>query len=265
MKIGVIGCQGRMGRVIVKAILTHPDCTLAGAVAKRDHDVIGQDAGELIYHPTTGVMIHADMDKLYQDSDAVIEFTNPQTCIESAALAAEYGTILISGTTGLSSEDKAKLAEYAKKTPIVWAENMSLGMNLLMRAVEELASELGPEVDIEISERHHKHKKDAPSGSAYALAEVAARGRGKSLDEVLAHRTPTENNTRTEGDIGISFQRAGEARGRHSVLFAMEGEVLELTHTAYDRSIFAKGAVQSALWAKDKPAGFYGMKDVLGF
>lgn len=264
MKIGVIGCQGRMGKAVVKEIVTHKECILSGAVARFDHEVVGKDAGELIFQPKTGIEIHADMEMLFKDSEAVIEFTSPSTTLEAAELAVKYGVILVSGTTGLSKEDHRQLDRYAEKTPIIWASNMSLGMNVVIEAIRQIAGQLGSSYDVEISEIHHRHKKDGPSGSAYALAQAVSEGRGYVLDAVANFRAPTTHTTRASGEIGITYQRAGEIPGTHTVVFAGGGESIELKHTSSDRAIFAKGALNAALWAKDKVPGKYCMKDILG-
>ncbi|HSV29277.1 MAG TPA: 4-hydroxy-tetrahydrodipicolinate reductase, partial [Candidatus Omnitrophota bacterium] len=196
--------------------------------------------------------------------DAVIDFTAPAATVTHAGMAAAAGKVLVVGTTGLSKDDEAKLQQAADRVPVVYAPNFSVGVNLLMALTERAASILGDDYDIEIVEMHHRHKVDAPSGTALGLGRAAAAGRGVPLDSVWCKARDGHTGARPKGEIGFATLRGGDVVGDHTVMFAAEGERVELTHKASSRAVFAKGAVRAALWAKGKPAGLYTMRDVLG-
>jgi 4-hydroxy-tetrahydrodipicolinate reductase len=240
-KIGVLGAKGRMGQMIVKEILSGQFDAVVGAEV---------DAG-------------GDKESAFKTCDVLIDFSSPQACIDHAALAEKYQKPLVVGTTGLSKTEEAALTSAARKAPVFYTANMSLGVNLLMSLVEQAAAKLNTEFDIEIFEAHHKHKVDAPSGTALALARSAAKGRNVNLDDVMMPHTAT-SGARKSGAIGMSVFRGGDVVGEHTVTFAGQGERLELTHKATDRAIFARGAVKAALWLGGKPAGLYSMRDLLG-
>jgi 4-hydroxy-tetrahydrodipicolinate reductase len=188
----------------------------------------------------------------------------PAASIHHAELVARHGKALVIGTTGLAPAETAAIEGFARQTPIVWAPNMSLGVNLLLGLVEQVAASLGPDWDIEIVEMHHRNKVDAPSGTALGLGRAAAKGRGVVLDEVAVRSRDGLTGAREAGTIGFATLRGGDVIGDHTVVFAGNSERVELTHKATDRRVFAKGAVRAALWLRGKPAGLYGMKDVLG-
>ena len=204
------------------------------------------------------------VDKLMRDSDVVLEFTSPPATAEHAALAAKLGKAMVIGTTGLSPEQGDVVREAARSIPIVWAPNMSLGVNVLLSVVEEVARRLGPDWDIEIMEMHHRGKVDAPSGTALALGQAAAAGREVVLEQVEQRARDGITGPRRRGDIGFAALRGGDVTGDHHVVFAGAGERLELIHRATTRAIYAKGAVRAARWVVGKPAGLYGLKEVLG-
>lgn len=264
MSIGVVGAAGRMGLALVREIVATVGCRLGPVNDRPDHPAIGQDAGLAAGIDAVNVLIGDDPETVFRDADAVLEFTSPAATVAHAALAAKYGTIHVIGTTGLSSEDEQALAGSAQKTAIVWAPNMSLGVNLLIALTEQVAASLGVEFDIEISEMHHRHKVDAPSGTALALGQAAAKGRNVPLDQVADRGRDGLTGARKPGDIGFAVLRGGDVVGDHTVLFAGEGEQVALTHKASSRRIFASGAVRSALWANGRAPGLYGMRDVLG-
>jgi 4-hydroxy-tetrahydrodipicolinate reductase len=263
IRMGVIGCGGRMGRMLLAEIAAAEGCVLAGGTANPGSATVGSDLGELAGIGRLGLSVSNDPGGLVANSDVVIEFSTPSATASHVALAAEQGTPMVIGTTGLSAAEAAILHEAAKRVPIVWAANTSLGINLLLGLVEQVAARLGPEWDIEIMEMHHRGKVDAPSGTALALGRTAAAGRGTTLDAVAQRGRDGITGARKSGDIGFASLRGGDAVGDHHVIFASAGERLELSHRATNRAIYATGAVRAARWVIDRPPGVYGMKEVL--
>lgn len=263
-RIGVIGAAGRMGRMLAREVSAAPGCVLAAACEKPGHESVGRDAGEVAGLAPLGVAITDQPAAMFARVDAAIDFTVPQATAAHAGLAAQSKVIHVIGTTGLDAEQERALHKAAELTPVVWAPNMSLGVNLLIALTRQVAAILGDDYDIEILEMHHRHKVDAPSGTALVLGRAAAAGRGVNLDEVAVKNREGEIGARADGGIGFATLRGGDVVGDHTVIFAGEGERVELSHKAGDRRIFAKGAVKAALWARDKPPGLYGMKDLLG-
>jgi 4-hydroxy-tetrahydrodipicolinate reductase len=264
IKIGVVGCGGRMGRMLVSEIMATEGCSVAGGSEAPGSGYVNQDIGELAGVGRIGVPIGENVEKLIQVSDVVLEFTSPEATAEHAETAARLGTAIVIGTTGLTAAHGERVREAARNIPIVWAANMSLGVNILLSVVEEVARRLGPDWDIEVLEMHHRSKVDAPSGTALALGEAAARGRGVALGEVAQRVRDGITGPRRSGDIGFATLRGGDVAGEHQVIFAGASERLELTHRATTRAIFAKGAVRAARWVVGRPPGLYGLKEVLG-
>jgi 4-hydroxy-tetrahydrodipicolinate reductase len=264
MKIGIVGCAGRMGRMLVNAVLDAQGCALSGGTERLGSDALDSDLGELVGRDRVGVPVESDARLLFQRSEAVIDFTAPAATLAHAALAAELGRVLVVGTTGLSGDDELQLREAGRRAAIVYAPNFSIGVNLLMALTERAAAILADDYDIEIVEMHHRHKVDAPSGTALGLGRSAARGRGVALDSVWRKSRDGHTGARPRGEIGFATLRGGDVVGDHTVMFAAEGERVELTHKASNRAVFAKGAVRAALWAKGQPPGLYSMRDVLG-
>jgi 4-hydroxy-tetrahydrodipicolinate reductase len=262
--IGVIGVAGRVGRMLVADIVATGGCALSGGVARTGSAAYGQDIGELAGIGRLGVGAADDAEALLRASDVAIEFTTPAATAAHAALAARLGTPLVIGTTGLRGEEEKAVRDAARQIPIVWAANTSLGINLLQGLIEQVASRLGPDWDIEILEMHHRHKVDAPSGTALALGRSAASARGADFADAAVRGRDGITGPRPSGAIGFAALRGGDNIGEHHVIFAGMGEQLELTHRATNRGIYAKGAVRAALWLADKPPGLYGMKEVLG-
>lgn len=261
MRIGVAGCAGRMGRMLVREIAETEGCRLTGGTEEPGREEIGRDLGEVAGLEPLGVAVGGDPAVLFAQADAVLDFTTPAAAVEHAALAARDATIHVIGTTGLNAEQEEALNEAARHTAVVRAPNMSIGINLLMVLVERVARTLDDGYDIEIVEMHHRHKLDAPSGTALGLGRAAAAGRGVDFDEIAQrHR----DGPRRRGDIGFAALRGGDVVGDHTVIFAGQGERLELSHKAADRRVYAQGAVRAALWARGKPPGLYSMRDVLG-
>lgn len=262
--VGVAGVCGRMGRMLVQEICATSGVRLAAASEAPGHEDIGGDAGEIAGLDPLGITVSEDVAHLFELSQAVIDFTAPEASLAHANAAAETGTAHVIGTTGFTLEDEARLARAAEKTVIVKAPNMSLGVNLLFALTRRVAGILGEDFDIEILELHHRHKTDAPSGTALELGQAAAAGRGVDLESVSVTSRDGQTGARRDGDIGFAVLRGGDVVGDHSVIFAGEGERLELTHRAGDRRIYARGALSAALWAMGREPGLYGMEDVLG-
>lgn len=263
-KIGVVGAAGRMGQMLVREVAATEGCLVAGGTERPGSPALGRDLGEVAGIAPVGVEIGADADALFRAADAVLDFTAPAASLAHARLAAKHRKIHVVGTTGLDAAGEAAIAEAGKSAAIVRAPNMSLGVNLALLLVEQMAGALGPDWDIEILEMHHKHKVDAPSGTALGLGRAAAKGRGVALEAVSQRGRDGITGARKPGAIGFAALRGGDVVGEHRVIFAGAGERIELAHIATDRVIYAKGAVRAALWARGKPPGLYGMKDVLG-
>ena len=263
MKIGVVGCAGRMGRNVIEQVLSTPGCALAGGT-ERPGPAIGQDLGTLVGRGSVGAVVMEDAARLFAAADAVIDFTAPAATRAHAHLAAETGKVLVVGTTGLGESDVAVLTFAAAKAPIVYAPNMSVGVNVLFALTERLAGVLGPEFDIDILEMHHRHKVDAPSGTALALGRAAAAGRQVRLEDVWRKQRDGQTGARPRGEIGFASLRGGDVVGDHAAIFATDGERIEFAHKASSRQVFAKGALRAALWVAGKPPRLYSMKDVLG-
>jgi 4-hydroxy-tetrahydrodipicolinate reductase len=265
MRIGVLGCAGRMGRAVIGEVLAAEGCTLAGGVDRGDHPALGQDLGTLAGERPVGITASDDAAALLEVSDVVIEFSAPDATAAHVALAATHGTGHVIGTTGLSEAQEHAIRAAARHTAVIRAANMSLGVNLLLGLTEEVARALGPEAfDIEILEMHHRHKVDAPSGTALALGQAAARGRGVDLSAVADRGRDGLTGARRAGAIGFAALRGGDVVGDHVAIFAGAGERIELAHRATDRRIYARGAVTAARWLVGRPPGLYGMADVLG-
>jgi 4-hydroxy-tetrahydrodipicolinate reductase len=264
MRLAVVGAEGRMGRMLIRAVAEAEGCTLSGAVEREGSPTLGQDAGALAGLPPLGVTVTDDPLTVFAATDGVLDFTAPAATTFFAELAAQARIVHVVGTTGLAEADIAKLAVAAHHARIVRSGNMSLGVNLLAGLVRKVAAALGEEFDIEIVEMHHRMKVDAPSGTALLLGEAAAEGRGVSLADTRVSTRDGHTGARRPGDIGFATLRGGTVVGDHSVTFAGPGERITISHHAEDRAIFARGAVRAALWAHAKPPGLYGMADVLG-
>jgi 4-hydroxy-tetrahydrodipicolinate reductase len=264
MKIAIAGAAGRMGQMLVRQIGQTPGCTLAGAIEGADSKSLGRDAGELAGVGPNGVPIVSDAASAIAAADAVIDFTVPVATVALAGIAADRGVAMVIGTTGLDPAQTMAVHEAAKQVPILWAANMSLGVNILLALVEKTAAMLDPAYDIEIVEMHHRHKIDAPSGTALALGRAAAAGRQVQLEQVWRKSREGHTGARPAGEIGFAALRGGEEVGVHTVMFATGGERLELSHRAFSRETYAAGAMRAAHWLMGRKPGLYGMRDVLG-
>ena len=264
MRIAVLGAAGRMGQALTRALHEAPGCEIAGGIEAKGSPAVGRDLGQIAGLEDIGVLITDDPLPLFANVDGVLDFTLPDATVAFAALAAQARIVHVIGTTGFTDQELAKLDAAARHATIVKAGNMSMGVNLLAALTARVAETLGSEFDIEILEMHHRHKRDAPSGTSLMLGEAAASGRAVSLAERSVKTREGDTGPRREGDIGFAALRGGDVVGEHRVVFAGPGERIELTHIASDRGIFARGAVRGALWARGKPPGLYSMMDVLG-
>ncbi|OWJ76376.1 4-hydroxy-tetrahydrodipicolinate reductase [Haematobacter genomosp. 1] len=260
----VTGVSGRMGRTLAALVLDSPELRLVGCLERSGGAGVGADVGRLLGRDPVGVLVEDDPLPAFARAQAVIDFTSPAATVEFAALAAQARAVHVIGTTGLEAGDLARIAAAARHATIIRAGNMSLGVNLLLGLTRKVAQALGPEFDIEIVEMHHRHKVDAPSGTALMLGEAAAEGRGVVLPDVSDRGRDGITGPREPGHIGFSAVRGGDVVGEHDVIFAGPGERLILRHVATDRAIFARGALRAALWGQGKAPGEYTMADVLG-
>jgi 4-hydroxy-tetrahydrodipicolinate reductase len=262
--IGIMGAAGRMGRYLLQEVISSQQSLLVGAVDRPGKISIGADISSLIGGAETGIKFSDKAETLFEISDVVIDFSNPENSMKNAEIAADYKKNLVIGTTGLSSQDHDRLSLLSKQIALIWSANFSLGIALLNAMVAQLASRLDPETfDIEILEMHHRYKRDTPSGTALALGDSAAKARQTTLEKAACKNRVGLLQERHSGEIGFASLRGGDVVGDHHVIFAAEGERLELSHKASSRQIFARGALKAALWLHQKPAGLYTMQDVL--
>ena len=264
MRLIVVGAAGRMGRTLVRVIAETAGVTLAGAIERAGAAEIGQDSGVLAGLPANGITITADALPVFAAAEGVLDFTVPAATVAFAEIAAQARIVHVIGTTGLSADDEAKIGAAARHAVIVKSGNMSLGVNLLAALVRRAAKALDADFDIEVLEMHHRQKVDAPSGTALMLGKAAADGRGIDLAQHSVRVRDGITGARKRGDIGFATLRGGSVIGEHSVVFAGDGETIELTHKASDRALFARGAIKAALFGRDKKPGLYSMADVLG-
>lgn len=251
MKIGIAGCTGRMGQMLVREIGLTDDLYLAGGTTRESKNL------------PDNVPILKNAEDLFAVSDIVIDFTSPDASVFHARIAVNAGKPLLIGTTGLTDSQMKDLKSCAEKTPIFYTPNSSLGVNVMVDIVRSVATKLGSDFAIEICEAHHKNKVDAPSGTALALGKAAAEGRGLDVTKNAVFDRHGQTGARHENDIGFSVIRGGDIVGEHTVYFIGQGERLEITHRATDRALFARGALQAARWLHSQNAGFYEMKDFL--
>jgi 4-hydroxy-tetrahydrodipicolinate reductase len=264
LRVVVVGAGGRMGRTLTRAVLAESRMRLAAALDRAEAAELGQDAGLLAGAGAAGVPVSADPLPAFARADVVLDFTAPAATLAYAELSAQARVVHVIGTTGMGAEHEERLRAAARHCRIVRSGNMSLGVNLLAGLLRRAAAVLGPDYDIEIFEMHHRHKVDAPSGTALLLGRAAAQGRGIELEEHALRGRDGLTGARPEGAIGFASLRGGSVVGDHVVTLAGEGERIELTHRAENRDIFARGAIRAALWAFDKKPGLYDMNDVLG-
>ncbi|MCP5075812.1 MAG: 4-hydroxy-tetrahydrodipicolinate reductase [Rhodobacteraceae bacterium] len=263
-EIAIVGASGRMGQMLIREVLQSDKASLAGVTERTGHDWIGQDVGVCMGGAEIGVSVSDDPLEVFARSQAVIDFTTPAATVKHAALAAQARAVHVIGTTGMDADQLAKISSAARHATVVRAGNMSLGVNLLMQLTRQVAAALDEDFDIEVVEAHHRHKVDAPSGTALMLGQAAADGRKVALDAVADRGRDGITGARERGAIGFHAIRGGDVVGEHDVVFAADGERVVLRHLATDRRIFSRGALKAALWGQGKPPGEYSMLDVLG-
>lgn len=265
VRVVVVGAAGKMGKIIAGLALgVYPGLRVVGAVEVPGHEAIGEDIGLLLGLGATGVVVVDDLRKVIDGADAVIDFTSSSSTKENLKIVAEAGRPMVIGTTGFYKEELAEIGPLLKSIPCVMASNMSLGVNLLLKVLADIASALGDEYDVEIIEAHHRQKKDAPSGTAMMMARVLAAAVNRNLEEVVVYARQGVIGARKPKEIGIQTIRAGDIVGEHTVIFGGLGERIEITHRVSSRETFARGALKAALWLVGRPAGLYDMRDVLG-
>ncbi|MBI5050736.1 MAG: 4-hydroxy-tetrahydrodipicolinate reductase [Nitrospirae bacterium] len=264
LNITVSGAAGRMGSRIIALSREYEKLKLVGAIERKDHKSIGHDVGETIGLGKLGVNLLSDISGIREKIDVLIEFSNPESSIEHVKTASQKGISMVIGTTGFNKEQTEEIKTCTSKIPCVLAPNMSIGVNLLLKVLKDIAGVLGDDYDIEIVEAHHRLKKDAPSGTALKMAQVLAQSLDRNLDDVAVYARKGMIGERTKKEIGIQTVRAGDIVGEHTVLFGGLGERIEITHRASSRDTFARGALKAALWVSKQKPGFYDMQDVLG-
>ena len=263
IKIAVAGCLGRMGQELSKQIIKNNMLEFVGGFENKKHKDINKQFKDVSDIHSTKIIDSNPINSI-KTANVIIDFTTPQSTLENVKIASQNKTAVIIGTTGMTESQKKKVKTYAKKIPILMSSNMSLGVNLLFNLVQQTAHALkDTDYDIEIAETHHKHKKDAPSGTALSLGEYAAEGRKISLNKSKVLDRTKKLTNRKKGDIGFSVTRGGEIAGEHTVSFIGENDRVDLVHKANNRSIFVKGAIDAAIFLSKKKSGFYSMNDLL--
>ncbi|MCV6611646.1 MAG: 4-hydroxy-tetrahydrodipicolinate reductase [Amphritea sp.] len=263
IRVAVTGAAGRMGKTNIEALHAADGVELGAAIVEPDSSLIGADAGEVAGVGKLGVSIVGSLQEVLNDFDVLIDFTAPQATLANLAVCAEAGKGMVIGTTGLTPEEREQLNSFGAKMPLVFASNMSVGVNLCFKLLAEAAKALGDDYDVEIIEAHHHHKVDSPSGTALSMGEAVAGALGRDLQECAVYGREGQVGARTKTEIGFATVRAGDVVGDHTVLFATEGERIEITHKASSRMTFAKGAVRASKWLAGKDNGVYDMQDVL--
>ncbi len=264
LNIIVSGAAGRMGRRIIALAGDNKDLNIIGGLEYSGHAKLGTDLGEIAGTGNMGVKLSDNISDIKEKADVLIEFSNPETSLEHLKTASEKGLSMVIGTTGFSKEEISTIQLYAQKMPCVFAPNMSVGVNLLLKVLGDVARVLGDDYDVEIIESHHRLKKDAPSGTAVKMAQILAEALNRNLDETAVYARKGLIGERTTKEIGIQTVRAGDIVGEHTVLFGGLGERVEITHKASSRDTFARGALKAALWVSKQHPGLYDMQDVLG-
>ena len=263
MRIAIAGAAGRMGRMLIEAVHLADDALLVGALEAQGHPLIGRDAGES-QGLVTGVMLSDTAEEALADADILIDFTGAKACLQQVMSCQALGVKMVIGTTGLSEDDRSSLREAARHIAIVFAPNMSVGVNVTLKLLQVAAALLGEDYDIEIIEAHHRHKVDAPSGTALAMGEVMAQTLGKDLKELAVYAREGYTGARPSAAIGFSTIRGGDIVGDHTVLFAGTGERVEISHRSSNRANYAIGSLRACRFLRDKTSGLFNMQDVLG-
>ena len=264
IKVGVIGAGGRMGRMLIEAVQDNSQTILNAAIERQGSSLVGADAGEVAAIGRLEVQIVGDLKVVINDIDVLIDFSLPDATEQNMQICAANNVAMVIGTTGFNEQQEQVLAKASEKIAIVYAGNYSTGVNLSLKLLSMAAKAFGEDADVEVIEAHHKHKIDAPSGTAYMMAEAVAEARGQNLKDVAVYGREGQTGERKAGTIGIHAIRGGEIIGDHTVMFIADGEVVEITHRARARMTFAAGAVRAATWVIKQEVGQYNMQDVLG-
>lgn len=263
-RIAVTGAAGRMGRMLVQAISAADGVELTAAIERPDSSLLGADAGELAGMGKNGIAVVGSLEQVVDSFDVLIDFTAPVATLANAAICGPAGKKMVIGTTGFTAEQKAELLQQQSNTALCIAANFSTGVNVTLKLLDMAAKIFGDDVDIEIYEAHHRHKVDAPSGTALAMGEVVAGALGRDLDKVAVYGREGQTGARDRETIGFATVRGGDVVGDHTVMFMADGERVEVTHKASSRMSFAHGAVRAASWLNQQQPGLYDMQDVLG-
>ncbi len=264
IKVSIMGVSGRMGRAIYRLLDGEDNIEIVGATEIDIHPEIGKDVGLVVGSGEIGVSINSDIQSTSTEADVIVDFTTPNSTLSNAKFASSNGIAMVIGTTGFDEDQKKDLEALASSFPCVFSPNMSIGVNVMFEATKKLAEILGDDYDLEIIEAHHKHKVDAPSGTALRLGEAAAEGLGRDFNSVARFERHGVIGERKEKEIGMQTIRAGDIVGEHTIMFCGAGERIELTHRAMSRDNFAKGVVRAVKWIPGKSSGIYTMKEVLG-
>ncbi len=264
MRVAIVGAGGRMGRTLLEAVENSPNLQMGAATERPGSSLLGTDAGELAGTGKSGVILVDNLQQSIDDFDVLIDFTAPASTIEHLAICHEHGKKIVIGTTGFDDQQKQQITDAAADIGIIFAPNMSVGVNLCFKLLDIAARVMGDDADIEIIEAHHRHKVDAPSGTALRMGEVVADALDRDLQEVAVYGRQGQTGARDSKTIGFETIRAGDVVGEHSVWFATEGERVEIVHKASSRMTFAAGAVRAATWLSDQDSGLFDMQDVLG-
>jgi len=264
LNIAVTGAAGRMGRSLIEACSEHPDTKLGGALEFSGSALLGSDVGEMVGIGKNGIILQSELSSIADDFHTLIDFTRPEVTLKNLAACVEHGKNIVIGTTGFNEEEKQQIKEASSSIGIVFAPNMSVGVNLCFKLLDIAARVLGDTVDIEVIEAHHRHKIDAPSGTALRMGEVVADALGRDLKDCAVYGREGQTGERDRQTIGFETIRAGDIVGDHTVMFADIGERVEITHKASSRMTFANGAVRAACWLQNQDKGLYDMQDVLG-
>ena len=264
LRIAVTGASGRMGRTLIEACNQADQCQLTAAFERKESSLINIDSGEMAGLGVNEVKIVSDIESVIDQFDIIIDFTTVDSTLNHIKICQQHNKKIIIGTTGFSAEQKQIIEQAARDIAIVFAPNMSVGVNLCLKLLQMAASVMGDDADIEIIEAHHRHKVDAPSGTALRMGEVVAESLGRNLEECAVYGRQGHTGAREAKTIGFETIRAGDIVGDHTVMFATEGERVEITHKASSRMTFAKGAMRAAKWLSDKDTGLYDMQDILG-
>jgi 4-hydroxy-tetrahydrodipicolinate reductase len=263
VRVAIAGAGGRMGRQLIQAALQLDGVKLGAALERTGSSLLGSDAGELAGVAKTGVIVSDSLEAVANDFDVFVDFTRPEGTLNHLAFCRQHGKGMVIGTTGFDDAGKQAIADASGEVPIVFAANFSVGVNVMLKLLEKAAKVMGDYTDIEIIEAHHRHKVDAPSGTALAMGEAIAQAMDKDLKECAVYSREGYTGERVPGTIGFATVRAGDIIGEHTAMFADIGERIEISHKASSRMTFANGAVRSALWLKAKKNGLYDMRDVL--